>query len=131
MLLTHRRPLITLGRRGLAVSPEDPRARVRVVARRAVRFLLVGLLLFLPGAALATPPEPLHLVSIQDGGDYDSLIRPLLLALIGLPDGPLPLVTPLGPIQAHAGTSVPAAPGVRFSRSAPSRAPPVSAPESR
>jgi hypothetical protein len=34
--------------------------------------------------ANATPLEILHLKGIQDGGDYDSIIQPLVLSLAGL-----------------------------------------------
>jgi hypothetical protein len=42
------------------------------------------LLLLLVAVANATPLEILHLKGIQDGGDYDSIIQPLVLSLAGL-----------------------------------------------
>jgi len=54
------------------------------------------LLVWLFAVANATPPEPLHLEGILNGGDYDSLIQPLVLSLAGLPDTPVSLLTPLG-----------------------------------
>lgn len=47
--------------------------------------------------ANARPVEPIHLGGVQDGGDYDSLIQPLVLMLAGLPVTPVPLLTPLRP----------------------------------
>ncbi len=100
-------------------------ARGRPLARRTVHLLPVVPLVLLFAVADATPLEPLHLKGIQDGGDYDSLIQPLVLSLAGLPDSQVPIVTPLGPSTERVSSSVPADLPVPASRAAQSRAPPV------
>src|SRR3989442_15379771 len=100
-------------------------AQLRRLARRTVHSLSGVLLLLLLAVADATPLEPLHLKGIQDGGDYDSLIQPLVLALAALPDAPVPVITPLGPSPARVTPAVPVDLPVPASQAAESRAPPV------
>ena len=86
-----------------------------------------------PGAALivlfavanATPPEPLYLKGIQDGGDYDSLTQPLVLSLAGLPDTPVPVLIPHGPRPARVPSTVPEDLPIPGRRPTASRAPPA------
>ncbi len=59
-------------------------ARARRLAG-PVALLATILPVLLHAVAFAVPPEPLHLPGLQDGGDYDSLIQPLVLALFGVP----------------------------------------------
>ncbi len=100
-------------------------AHLRRLARRTVHGLPGVLLVLLLAVADATPLEPLHLKGIQDGGDYDSLIQPLVLTLGGLADAPVPVLTPLGPSPARVTPAVPADLPVPASQAAESRAPPV------
>jgi hypothetical protein len=95
------------------------------LARRTAGLLLAVLFLLLFGVAYAVPVEPLHLKGIQDGGDYDSLIQPLVLALAGVPDTPVPVLTPLGPSPAWVTSSVSAELPAPARRAAEPRAPPV------
>ena len=48
------------------------------------------------GVAAATPLESLYIAGIYDGGDYDSLVQPLVLLLTGVPDGQAPWPVRLG-----------------------------------
>ena len=95
------------------------------LARRTVSLLPVVLLTVLFAVADAIPLEPLHLEGIQDGGDYDSLIQPLVLALAALPERPVSVFTPIGPSADRLSLSGPAALPLPARRGAPSRAPPV------
>ncbi len=95
------------------------------VARRTVHLLPVVLLVLVFAVANATPLEPLHLKGIQDGGDYDSLIQPLVLLLAALPESPVSVLTPLGPSTDRVSFGIPADPPVPARRAAQSRAPPV------
>ena len=75
--------------------------------------------------ANARPVEPIHLGGVQDGGDYDSLIQPLVLMLAGLPVTPVPLLTPLRPSRVELPFAAPEdLPGPAGRASEP-RAPPV------
>jgi hypothetical protein len=69
--------------------------------------------------------EPLHLKGIQDGGDYDSLIPPLVLALAALPEGPISVFTSIAPSTDQLSFSGPADFPLPARRGALSRAPPV------
>ena len=97
-----------------------------VLIRRAIPVPLILLLVGLTAAALAVPPEPLHLAGIQDGGDFDSVIQPLVLGLAGVPQGcEVPALVPRGPRPGRAWFPPPAALPAPAARSAPSRAPPA------
>src|SRR5215831_13941041 len=82
-------------------------------------------LIVLFAVANATPLEPLHVKGIQDGGDYDSLIQPLVLALAGLPDTPVPVLIPHGPSPARVPSAVPEDLPIPGRRPTASRAPPA------
>jgi hypothetical protein len=94
-------------------------------ARQLGHFLQGVLLVLVLAVAYATPPEPLHLAGIQDGGDYDSLIQPLVLLLAGLPVTEVPLLTWLGPRPTRAIPSLPSDLPAPVHRGAESRAPPI------
>jgi len=55
-----------------------------------VHVLVIISLAALHFVAHAAPPEALHVPGLHDGGDYDSIILPQVLALSGLPEGPVP-----------------------------------------
>jgi hypothetical protein len=88
-------------------------------------YLLPVVLLAVFAVADATPLEPLHLKGIQDGGDYDSLIQPLVLVLAALPESPVSVFTPIAPSTDRLSFSGPAVLPLPARRGAPSRAPPV------
>jgi len=102
---------------------------ISVLSQRQARqlgHLLQGLLLvLLLAVAYATPREQLYLGGLQDGGDYDSLVQPLVLALAGLPATAVPVLSLLGPSPAPAILSVLADRPVLTPRAADPRAPPV------
>src|SRR5262245_51907642 len=97
-----------------------------ILIHRAVPVLLILLFVGLTAAALAVPSEPLHLAGIQDGGDFDSAIQPLLLGLAGVPqEYEVPAVVPRSPRPGRAWLPPPATLPAPADRSAPSRAPPA------
>jgi hypothetical protein len=96
----------------------------RRLAARLVGLSSAVLLVLVLAVSDATTPEPLHLQGLQDGGDYDSLIQPLVLALAGLPESDVPDLAPLGPSRECVSASVVAAPPRLIAGAAPSRAPP-------
>src|SRR5262249_48035989 len=67
----------------------------------------------------------LHLRGIQDGGDFDSLIQPLVGALAGVPAEAARVVAPAGPSWEPAWASGPAAPAGPAARLRQPRAPPL------
>jgi hypothetical protein len=75
----------------VAMTSERPRRRTpgRTTA------LVIGVLsLVLHAAAAAVPPAALHVSGVWDGGDYDSLIQPLVIALEATPAEVDPAVAP-------------------------------------
>jgi len=101
------------------------RGRRGALARQTVPLLLVASLAMLFAVADAIPLEPLHLKGIQDGGDYDSLIQPLVLGLAALPESPVSVFTPIAPSTDRLLVSGPSDLPLPGGRGAPSRAPPV------
>lgn len=71
-------------------------ARFAALLPRAVPLLLVTILSVVYAVADATPLESLYIRGIYDGGDYDSLVQPLVLLLSGVPDSQAPRLVPLG-----------------------------------
>ena len=98
---------------------------VRAVARWTVHLLPIVLLVVVFAGANATPLEPLHLKGIQDGGDYDSLIQPLLLGLAALSESSRTILTPLGASTDWVGVRLAVDPPRPGLRAAESRAPPA------
>jgi len=99
--------------------------RVRHRLARTTTLLPALLLVLLHAVALAVPLEPLHRPGIQDGGDYDSLIQPLVLALAGVSATGAAVVAPARPsgepIRAPARDVIPPHPA----RLSQPRAPPL------
>ncbi len=98
---------------------------VRVLAWRTAVCLPGALLVLLLAGAGATPPEALYLKGVQDGGDYNSLIQPLVLALSGLADASARVLIPLRPGPARMTSPVPTDRPVSARAAAESRAPPA------
>ncbi len=98
---------------------------VPAVARWTVHLLPIVLLLLVFAVAHAPPVEALYLKGIQDGGDYDSLIQPLLLGLAALPESSRTILIPLGASTDWVGVRLAADPPLPGLRAAESRAPPV------
>jgi hypothetical protein len=84
--------------------------------------LVVTLLL---GVADATPPESLHIPGLHDGGDYDSVIQPRILTLIGIPDRPVFLASLRDDSPDRVDPFRIGSPPEPFPASAQSRAPPA------
>jgi hypothetical protein len=61
-------------------------------------------------AAVAVPPAALHQPGIWDGGDYDSLIQPLVLALDATPVEAGPAILLVRPGRDTAGVPAPSPP---------------------
>jgi hypothetical protein len=93
--------------------------------RRSVHCLPGVLLLLLVAVAHATPLEALHLKGIQDGGDYDSIIQPLVLSLAGLAILEAPIVGLLGAAPERPALAAPADCPAPAGSIAESRAPPL------
>ncbi len=98
---------------------------LRVLAWRTAVCLPGALLVLLLVGADATPPEALYLKGIQDGGDYNSLIQPLVLALSALADASARLLIALGPGPVRVTCPVPTDRPVSARAAAESRAPPA------
>jgi hypothetical protein len=83
-------------------------------------------LVLLRAAAYATPPDPLWIPGIYDGGDFDDLLRPVGL-LIGVPDDVhIPTVAPFEATRERLLVSKPSGIPVAFVPPARPRAPPAS-----
>jgi hypothetical protein len=91
----------------------------------AAHLLWMAVLGTVNAVADITPVESLYLDGVHDGGDYDSLIQPLVLSLAGLPDTPVPVLAPLRPMLTRAIVVVPPDLPAPAHRTAASRAPPA------
>jgi hypothetical protein len=83
------------------------------------------LLLVLHAVAGAMPPDPLHLLGIWDGGDYDSVIQPLVAALDVTSVDAGAVATPAGPRLAAARVPAPPAATRQTAPRPQPRAPPL------
>jgi hypothetical protein len=63
----------------------------------ALRILVIAALATVPCVANATPPESLQPPGLHDGGDYDSLVQPRVLAFAGTVEYPVPVLARLAP----------------------------------
>jgi hypothetical protein len=106
----------------VAVTPESL-GRRGIVARTPA-FLPAILLFVLHAVAGAVPPDPLHVAGVWDGGDYDSLIQPLVFGLLDASVAEAAIATPCHVARDAAGPSTPPAPTARTPRPPQSRAPP-------
>jgi hypothetical protein len=110
----------------VAVTFSTRPRRVCGVRTGSAGLFAVLALLLLRAASYATPPDPLWIPGVYDGGDFDDFLRPIGL-LVGVPDGVhIPTIAPFGPTAER--PFPPAPPGIPLSAlpAAHSRAPPAS-----
>ena len=110
-------------RRAFAMTPH-PASR-SCLTRRTVALVPALVLVLLHAVALSVPPERLHVPGVHDGGDYDSLIQPLVLALSAVSVERVETDGSAAPRPEPPWVSAPSEPGRVPAGRPPSRAPPV------